>query len=332
VSKAGKYAFSYFIFSPSFREMKSSLTRPWTCFCCALLAFLFGAMPTLPSQENAVIAPGATLQKLADGFRFTEGPTADAQGRVFFTDQPNNRIHLWSLEGKLSTWMEPAGRSNGMFFDSAGFLWSCADEKNELWRISPQGKVTVMVSHYQGKALEGPNDVWVRFDGSVYFTDPYYQRPWSSRKKGEQNAQAVYFLSADHQHLTRVADDLAKPNGLVGTPDGKHLYLSDLGANKTYRYNIQPDGTLTHKTLFCEMGSDGMTMDEHGNVYLTNKGVFVYNVLGKQIAHIAVPEPWVGNVCFGGKEGQTLFITASKGFYSLRMKVHGADRPRPQLP
>lgn len=293
-------------------------------FLSSLLCSTFLSMSTLPGQENPLIEPGATLQKLADGFRFTEGATCDAHGNVFFTDQPNNRIHQWSTEGKLSTFMEPSGRSNGMTFDAEGFLWTCADEKTELWRIAPDGKVEVVLKGYENKAFEGPNDVWIRPGGGLYFSDPYYQRPWWTRKQGEQDRQAVYFLSQDRQRLIRVAEDLVKPNGLIGTPDGKRIYLTDIGDSKTYRYDIQPDGTLTNKILFCEMGSDGMTIDEKGNIYLTNKGVSVFDPSGKQIAHIPVPEAWAGNLCFGGKDRKTLFITASKGLYSIRLTVAGA--------
>jgi gluconolactonase len=125
--------------------------------------------------------------------------------------------------------------------------------------------------------------------------------------------------------MTRVIDDLKQPNGIIGTPDGKLLYVADIGASKTYRYRIQPDGALQEKHLFCEMGSDGMTIDSQGNIYLTGKGVSVFDHAGKKIQHIDVPESWSANVCFGGKDRQTLFITASKGFYSLRMRVSGVD-------
>ena len=124
---------------------------------------------------------GAKLTVLAGGFEFTEGPAADAQGNVFFTDQPNDRIMKWSTDGKLTTFMKPCGRSNGLCFDAQGNLWACADEKNEMWRIDPAGKVTVVVKDYQGKLLNGPNDVWLRPDGGLYFTDPYYQRPYWKR-------------------------------------------------------------------------------------------------------------------------------------------------------
>ena len=276
------------------------------------------------AAESKIIAPGATLQKLAGDFVFTEGPACDREGNVFFTDQPNDRILKWSVDGKLSTFMQPCGRANGLSFDHEGYLWACADEKNELWRIDPAGKATVVVKDYQGKLLNGPNDVWIRPGGGLYFTDPYYKRPYWKRGPKEMG-EYVYFLAPDYKTLTRVVDDMKQPNGIIGTPDGKLLYVADIGAGKTYRYRIQPDGSLKEKKLFCEMGSDGMTIDSEGNIYLTGKGVSVFDPAGKKIEQIEVAEPWTGNVCFGGKDRQTLFITASKSLYGLRMRVHGVD-------
>src|SRR6516165_8251597 len=133
------------------------------------------------AAESPVIAPGARVQKLAGDFKFTEGPAADSQGNVFFTDQPNDRILKWSIDGKLSTFMQPCGRANGMSFDPQGNLWTCSDETNQLWRIAPDGKTTVVVKNYQGKLLNGPNDVWIRPGGGLYITDPYYKRSWWKR-------------------------------------------------------------------------------------------------------------------------------------------------------
>jgi gluconolactonase len=290
---------------------------PIICLTAALSAQSLAA-------DSKIIAPGATLQKLSGGFSFTEGPACDAQGNVFFTDQPTNRILKWSIDGKLSTFMEPCGRANGLSFDHKGNLWACADEKNELWRISPAGEVAVVVKDYQGKLLNGPNDVWIRPSGGLYFTDPYYKRPYWNRGPKEMD-ECVYYLPASEKDLVRVIDDLKQPNGIIGTPDGKLLYVADIGAGKTYRYAIQPDGSLTEKKLFCELGSDGMTIDSDGNIYLTGKGVTVFDPSGKKIEHIDVQEAWSANVCFGGKDRQTLFITASKGLYGLRMNVKGVD-------
>src|SRR5436190_12876656 len=135
------------------------------------------------AEQLSIVAPGAKLQVLGDGFSFTEGPSADAQGNVYFTDQPNDRIVKWSTDGKTSDWLKPAGRSNGTYFDAKGNLIACADEKNELWSISPDKKVSVLVKDFGGKLLNGPNDLWIRPDGNIYFTDPLYPRPYWTRDK-----------------------------------------------------------------------------------------------------------------------------------------------------
>ncbi len=277
------------------------------------------------SKTTGVVAPGEKAALLSGGFKFTEGPAADAEGNVFFTDQPNDRICKWSVDGKLTDFMKPAGRSNGMFFDQQGNLWACADMNNELWKIDPQGKITVVVKNYQGKLLNGPNDLWIAPNGGIYFTDPLYKRDyWTRNPAMQQDGQHVYYLAPGAQEPVRVTTDLTQPNGIRGTPDGKLLYVADIGARKTYRYKINADGTLADKTLFCSMGSDGMTMDNHGNLYLTGKGVTVFNPEGKQIDHIAIDKGWTANVCFGGRNRDTLFITASDSLYAVKTLVKGA--------
>jgi gluconolactonase len=295
----------------------------------AISPFFIGlAMAIAPSSaggggEKHIIYPGAKLETLAAEFKFTEGPAADAEGNVYFTDQPNDRILKWSTNGKLSTFLQPCGRSNGLCFDAKGNLWACADEKNQLWRIDPSGKVTVIVKDYQGKLLNGPNDIWIRPDSGMYFTDPFYKRNYWKRGPKEQDREAVYYLAPDYKTLTRVAGDLQQPNGIIGTADGKILYVADIKGNKTYAYDIQADGTLKDKRLFCKLGSDGMTIDNEGDVYLTGRGVTVFDKAGRQVEHIEVPEKWTANVCFGGKDRKTLFITASEKLYGLKMVVAG---------
>jgi gluconolactonase len=277
----------------------------------------------LSAAESDIVAPGAKVEKLSGGFTFTEGPAADQAGNVLFTDQPNDRIMKWSTDDVLSTYMRPSGRSNGLCFDGKGNLLACADEKNELWSIDPAKKVTVLIKDYKGKLLNAPNDLWVRPDGGIYFTDPFYKRKYWKRGPIEQDGQHVYYLAPDRRGRRRVAEDLEQPNGIIGTPDGKTLYVADIRARKTYAYTIQADGSLADKKLFCQTGSDGMTIDNEGNVYLTGKGVIVFDKTGKQIAQFPVPERWTANVCFGGKDGHTLFITACKGLYAIRMRVKG---------
>jgi gluconolactonase len=281
------------------------------------------------AQEGDVVAPGATVTKLAEGFSFTEGPASDAQGNVLFTDQPNDRIMKWSIDGQLTTFKHPSGRANGLYFDQAGNLWACADEKNELWCIQPDGTVEVVVKDYEGKLLNGPNDLWIRPDGGIYFTDPFYRRNYWNRGPAEQSCQGVYFVPPDHQRVVLVAGDLETPNGIIGTPDGKTLYVADIKAGKTYAYEIEPDGSLTNKRLFCELGSDGMTIDNEGNVYLTGRGVTVFNAAGEQVRHIPIEARWTANVCFGGADRKTLFITASEFLYGVPMRVHGVTHQQP---
>ena len=132
-----------------------------------------------------------------------------------------------------------------MYCDPKGNLIARADERTALWSITPDGTVTVILNKYNGTPLNGPNDVWVRPDGGRYFTDPFYQRPWWKHDTMPQDGQHVYFLSADRQQLVRMVDDLQQPNGIIGTPDGKTLFVADIGAGKTYRFDIASDGHLT---------------------------------------------------------------------------------------
>jgi gluconolactonase len=288
------------------------------------ITFAFAGL-VLSSPAQSVIAPDATLQKLAGGFAFTEGATCDTNGNVFFVDQPNNRIMEWSTEGKLSTFMQPSQHANGMEFDANGNLIACADEHNELWSITPDKTVTVLVTNFQGKYLNGPNDVWITPNGGIYITDPFYLRTWWDHETRALSNEEVFYLSPDRKTLTQVTDDLKKPNGITGKPDGKTLYVSDIGAGQTWSYDILPDGSLTNKTLFCRKGSDGMTIDNLGDLYLTGLGITIFDRNGNRIGHIPVPEGWTGNLCFGGKNRNTLFVTASTSLYSIQMRVKGAN-------
>jgi gluconolactonase len=282
------------------------------------------AMAPVGPPPAGILAPGAAVEKLADDFIFTEGPTSDADGNVYFVDQNNNRIMEYDTAGHLTTFMQPSGYSNGMTYDGHGHLIAAADEKNEMWSIDiATKKVTVLFDSYEGKLLNGPNDVWVQpTTGRIYFTDPYYPRTWWHRGPKE-NPETVYVYDPGTKKLTRVIDDMVQPNGIIGTPDGKRLYVADIRGRKTFVYDINDDGTLGNKTLFCESGSDGMTIDNEGNVYLSSgRAVQVYDKAGQHLGAIAVPEV-PANVCFGGKDMQTLFITARTGFYAVKTQVKG---------
>ncbi|MEZ4776335.1 MAG: SMP-30/gluconolactonase/LRE family protein [Bacteroidia bacterium] len=293
---------------------------------CVLLISIFACFSALHGQQdgkNKLIAKGATLIREATDYSFTEGPAVDPQGNVYFTDQPNDRIIKRAVDGTISVYMEKAGRANGLYFDNDGNLLACADLENQIWKIAGDQQVTVLVQDFEGKKLNGPNDLWVDPKGGIYFTDPFYKRPYWNRTEKEIEAENVYYLSPDGQKLVVAATDFVRPNGIVGTPDGNKLYVADINAGKTWSFTINSDGTLTDKTLFTELGSDGMTIDHKGNVYLTGKGVSVFSSAGEKIAQIDVDERWTANVCFGGKKQKTLFITASKSLYTLNMKVKG---------
>ena len=277
------------------------------------------------SCNSSPVSRETRAEKLASGFAFTEGPAADKQGNIYFTDQPNNKIHVWTTRGELKTFLENAGRANGLYFDLNGNLLSCSDMDNQLWSISiADTSYKILAEDYNNMKLNGPNDLWVHPDGGIYFTDPLYVRPyWTRNPEMQQDGEHVYFLSADKKRLQRVTNDLIKPNGITGTPDGKKLYVADIGADKTYVYNILADGSLSEKKLFTSLGSDGMTIDSKGNIYLTGNGVTIFNSSGTQIDHIQIDEPWTANVCFGGSDRKTLYITASTALYSIRMNVKG---------
>jgi len=255
------------------------------------------------------------MQKLAGGFRFTEGPAVDDEGNVYFTDIRNSRIHKWSVGGRLETFMENTDRANGLFFDKGGNLLACVGGTGKLVSIDPQGGIKVLADSYGGKSFNSLNDLWIDLKGGVYFTDPRY----GARDNLPQDGEHVYYLSANRKKVIRVIDDMVRPNGLVGSADGKLLYVADHGSSKTYSYKINRNGTLSGKKLFAEQGSDGMTVDENNNVYLTSKAVTIYNRLGKLIKTIEVPER-PANVCFGGKNKKTLFITARTSLYSIDMQ------------
>jgi len=274
--------------------------------------------------QSSVVAKGSAPVLVSSEFLFTEGPAVDAEGNVYFTDQPNDKIMKWSTDGSLSVFMEGTGRSNGLFIDKNGNLIACADLNNQLWMIDQNKNVTVLVKDFEGKKLNGPNDLWIDPQGGIYFTDPFYKRDYWNRTEKEIEEENVYYLSPDRKKLTIAASGLMQPNGIIGTPDGKKLYVADIKGRKTYSFVIQKDGTLTDKKLFADMGSDGMTVDSKGNVYLTGKGVTVFNSKGEKIETIAIDAPWTANACFGGKDRKTLFVTASKSVFTVKMKVKGA--------
>ena len=285
------------------------------------LAFLVAAKGA--DEKADLVADGAKPVKLAGGFKFTEGPAASPGGSVYFTDIPNNRIHKWNPTAKkLSTFLEDSGGANGLYFSKEGDLFACQGEARRVtsFYLEDGAEKELIADQYDGRPFNKPNDLWIHPNDGIFFTDPNY-----GRKELSQDAEHLYYVTPYRDQIFRVDDKLKRPNGVIGSPDGKILYVADPGAGKTYRYTIDEgeEGTLSDKKLFVESGSDGMALDNWGNLYLTAGSVKVFNPAGKQIADIEFPER-PSNICFGGKNGKTLYITARTGFYSLDMKVAGA--------
>ena len=274
-------------------------------------------------EKSGIIAENAKPVLISDQFKFTEGPAVNKNGDVFFTDIVEGKIWKYSTEGELSLFMDKTGHSDGMYFDKKGNLITAADEKNELWQISPDKKVKVLLDNFEGKRFNGPNDLWIDAKGGIFFTDPYYQRPYWERKKPDLSNQSVYYFPKGSKTAFLLDSNFVRPNGIIGSADGKNLFVADIGDKKTYKYDIGKNGKLNNRRLFIDLGSDGMTLDNRGNLYLTGRGgVSVINPEGKKIEHIEIPAS-TANVCFGGKNRDILFITASKAVYTLKMNVRG---------
>lgn len=257
-------------------------------------------------------------------FDFTEGPASDNSGNVYFTDQPNDKIYFWNWKNnQIELFLEKTGRANGTYFDKDDNLITCSDEHGEIWKISKNKDVQILSKGFEGKRLNGPNDLWVDNLGGIYFTDPLYERNYWQNFKQEIPQKNLYYRNSNRT-ITKL-DTFVQPNGIIGSEKFKKLFVSDINAGKTYVYDVLGKGKLSAKKLFCEMGSDGMTLDNQGNLYLTGKGVTIFNKKGEKINHIQIPEEWTANVTFGGKNNSTLFITASKSVYILEMNVSGVQ-------
>ncbi|VGO15239.1 Gluconolactonase [Pontiella desulfatans] len=261
--------------------------------------------------RNAADVPliAGELNILGDGFQFTEGPASDGNGNLFFTDIRANRIYRMDAAGKIEVFRENSGGANGLFFDADGNLLACE---------GANGSVTLNGETVLAEGFNKPNDLWIDPKGGVYFSDPIYGRT-PKRKDGEH----VYYILPDRSKVIRVVADFTRPNGIIGTPDGKTLYVADHGGGKIWKYAINPDGTLAGKTFFAGAASDGMTIDAAGNIYATQESVLIFNPNGKPIGEIKTPARPT-NVTFGGKGNRTLFITARTHLCAVEMNASGA--------
>ncbi|WP_127845584.1 SMP-30/gluconolactonase/LRE family protein [Psychroflexus aestuariivivens] len=262
------------------------------------------------------------FEKSTIDFKFTEGPAVDANGNVYFTDIPEQKIWIWTTDNQIKIFRENSGGANGLYFDKDQNLWACEGREGQVSKTSPDGDYKVIASSFMGKSFNQPNDIWTDGKGGAYFTDPEY----NETLKLPQGGMHVYYIKPN-QEVIRVCSDLVRPNGLIGTPDGKKLYVTDHGDNKTYSYTIEKDGTLTNKSLFLDVGGDGMTIDQNGSIYLTTtdkKAVDVFSSEGKMFYSIALPEK-PSNVCFGGKKRDELFITARTSIYKVKVDAVGVN-------
>lgn len=281
---------------------------------------------TLEEKANELQYSNIKFDKvvqLATGFKFTEGPAADKNGNIFFTDIPESKIYIWKTNDELEVFSEASNGANGLFFDRNEVLYICEGYSGRISAIKNKSEYSIIAEKFNNKQFNQPNDIWVHPNGSSYFTDPFYG---DSENTLPQEGMHVYRIAPNQeQKIMRVTNDLIKPNGIIGTPDGKKLYITDQKDNKTFEYTIQEDGSLVDKKMILAVGGDGMTLDILGNIYLTTNGkmaVEVYSPDGKLLASIDLPEQ-PSNVTFGGKHKNELYITARKSLYKVNTNTEG---------
>ncbi len=263
------------------------------------------------------------VKQLASDFKFTEGPAVDADGNVYFTDIPEQKIWIWTLSNQLELFKENSGGANGLFFDQHQNLLACEGYEGRISKTSADGEYTIVADKFNGIRFNQPNDLWPDAKGGIYFTDPKY----GDEENLPQEGMHVYYFEPENQEVIQVTDDLVKPNGLIGSLDGKTLYITDHGGDKTFAYSVSDDGKLSEKKLFIDAGGDGMTIDQNGNIYLTTTdqmAVEVFSPEGEIIQSIPVPEQ-PSNVCFGGKNRNELFITARTSIYRVELNTKGIN-------
>ncbi len=292
--------------------------RMMTVFVC--LAFIMAPVKSEPEVTHRVFAPGAELVKVADGFRYTEGPAWSPDGKLYFTDRSSSRIIAWSPEEGLSDFRIDPDGANGLVFTNTGDLIACESGARRVVSIARDGTETVLADSYEGKKLNSPNDAWIDAKGGIYFSD----HSMRSKERLEQVGDHIYYITPDRSNIIRVTHDLQYPNGVIINPDSDRLYVTDSGTNETYVYTINPDGTLKDKRVFAHEGYDGLAMDEEGNVYITpfKNVVSVYDPSGTRIDEIVIPSR-PSNLCFGGIDKRMLYITAGNTVYSIKMQVKG---------
>jgi gluconolactonase len=272
-----------------------------------------------------LIDKDARLEKVADGFQFTEGPVWNSAGFLLFSDIPANQIVKFVPGAALTAFRTPSGNSNGLTYDRAGRLLACEHSNRRVTRQEADGSLTVLASSYDGKKLNSPNDIVVRSDGTIYFSDP----PYGIREEQKELPfQGVYKISPEGK-LTLLAQDFDRPNGIALSPDEKTLYVDDSARLHVRAFDVAPDGSISHGRILAELKSarqgvpDGMKVDRKGNLYVTGPGgVWVFDKRGKHLGTILMAE-LPANCGWGDADYRTLYLTARTGLYRIRLKIPG---------
>ncbi len=282
-----------------------------------------------------LVDSGAQVEQIGTGCVFTEGPIWDAEGDfLLFSDIPANQMKKWTSDSGITTFRQPSVKSNGLTYYKKKRLIACEHANRRVSRTESDGTVTTIASHYEEKKLNSPNDVVVKSNGSIYFTDPPYGLTAMYGEEGGQELdfQGVYRLSEDGQELTLLVDDFDRPNGLCFSPDESVLYVDDTARMHVRAFDVQSDGTLANGRIFAEEEGengvpDGMKVDQQGNVYLTGPGgIWVFDPVGTHLGVIQVPEV-TANLGWGEDDWKTLFITATTSIYRIQLKVSGIPVP-----
>ena len=281
-----------------------------------------------------LIDRAATVEQLCSGFRFSEGPIWNSKEQsLYFSDMPSDIRRRWSPHDGVVEIRNPSNKCNGMTYDGAGNLYVCEHVTSSLVMETSAGERKVLATHWQGQELNSPNDVVVRSDGTIYFSDPTYGRMpvFGLERKQALDFQGVYRIARDGT-LHCEADDFSQPNGLCLSPDEKILYVDDTTRAHIRAFDVAPDGSLSGSRVFAEhIGTgdydegvvDGMKCDEHGNIYVTGpRGIWVIDTRGRHLGVIRMPEI-AGNLNWGGPDWRDLYCACSTSIYRVRMKVRG---------
>ncbi|MFN3151520.1 SMP-30/gluconolactonase/LRE family protein [Bremerella sp.] len=293
----------------------------WKVISTSLRALLLSCV-VLTAANAQVPSPLGKVTKLAGGFRFTEGPAWDGTDSLYFSDMPSGAMHRWSESDGLTLVRRARHNSNGIVVTRKGELLFCEGGRRIVLR-QPDGEEKVVADECEGCPLGMPNDLWIAPSGILFFTIPIIKSNQADRYPEGALSGTVCVVSSDFTQVREVGYGLKNANGIVGSADGTRLYVADPRAQKCYRYRIGADGSLSDQQVAAARFSDGLTLDEHGNLYTTsNEGVRVFSPAGEEIALIETPEI-PANMTFGGRDGRTLFITARTSLYAVRMNVRG---------